>query len=40
MRQEEMMFLGMVRKPKKVEEIKKDPIKKAEETREQRKMTQ
>ena len=32
MRQEEMMFLGMVRKPKAEAEKIKDPIKKAEET--------
>ena len=37
MRQEEMIFLGMVRKPKTEEEKAEDPIKKAEETRRQRK---
>lgn len=40
MRQEEMIFLGMVRKPKTEEEIKEDPLKKAEETRRQRKEIQ
>jgi len=37
MRQEEMIFLGMVRKPKTDEEILNDPMKKAEETRRRRK---
>ena len=40
LRQEEMIFLGMVRKPKTEVEVKKDPVKRAEETREHRKMTQ
>lgn len=37
MRDEEMIFLGMKRKPKTEEEIKNDPLKKAEETRALRK---
>jgi len=40
MRQEEMIFLGMVRKPKTEEEIAKDPMKVAEETRRLRKERQ
>ena len=40
MRQEEMIFLGMVRKPKSEEELAKDPIKEAEETRRLRKERQ
>ena len=32
MRQEEMIFLGMQRKPKTEEEKKNDPIKEADET--------
>ena len=40
MRQEEMVFLGMVRKPKTEEEKKNDALKKAEETRRQRKEVQ
>ena len=35
-----MIFLGMVRKPKTQEEIADDPLKKAEETRRQRKEIQ
>ena len=40
MRQEEMIFLGMVRKPKTEEEIKEDVLKKVAETRRQRKEIQ
>jgi len=40
MRQEEMIFLGMQRKPKTEEEKKNDPIKEAEKTQNTRKMIQ
>mmetsp|Transcript_7758 Transcript_7758/g.9342 ORF Transcript_7758/g.9342 Transcript_7758/m.9342 type:complete len:148 (-) Transcript_7758:1892-2335(-) len=40
MRQEEMIFLGMQRKPKTEEEKKNDPIKAAEETQDYRKKIQ
>ena len=36
MRQEEMIFLGMARKPKTEEEIKNDPLKVMEKTRQER----
>lgn len=38
MRQEEMVFLGMARKPKTKEEMKNDPIEKMLKTQEDRKM--
>ena len=37
MREDEMIFLGMKRKPKTQDEIKNDPIKKSEKTRADRK---
>jgi len=37
MRQEEMVFLGMLRKPKGTDEIENDPCKKQDGTKEQRK---
>jgi hypothetical protein len=37
MREEEMIFLGMKRKPKSDDEIKNDPIKESETTRDNRK---
>ena len=37
MRQEEMIFLGMVRRPKTVQEQREDPILKSNETRRIRK---
>ena len=40
MRQEEMVFLGMLRKPKGPDEIENDPIKKQDGTMEQRKQAQ
>ena len=40
MRQEEMIFLGMQRKPKTEEEKKNDPIKASEETQDTRKKIQ
>lgn len=40
MRQEELIFLGMARKPKTKEEMKKDPIKRMTETMKARKYTQ
>ena len=40
MRQEEMIFLGMQRKPKTEEEKKHDPIKEAAETQDNRKKIQ
>ena len=40
MRQEEMIFLGMQRKPKTEEEKKNDPIKAADETQDYRKKIQ
>jgi len=39
MRQEEMVFLGMLRKPKNHDEIENDPLKKQEQTMEQRKQS-
>ena len=38
MREDEMIFLGMKRKPKTQDEIKADPLKKSEKTRGERKM--
>ena len=40
MREQEMIFLGMKRKPKTQDEINNDPIKKAEKTRDARKNSQ
>jgi hypothetical protein len=40
MRQEEMVFLGMARKPKTKEELKNDPIERMKKTEEDRKMKQ
>lgn len=40
MRQEEMVFLGMARKPKTKEELKNDPVEKMLKTQEDRKMKQ
>ena len=40
MREQEMIFLGMKRKPKTQDEINNDPIKKAEKTRDARKNIQ
>ena len=40
MRQEEMIFLGMVRRPKTAAEVMRDPIKIATETRIRRKQVQ
>ena len=40
LRQDEMVFLGMARKPKTKEEMKNDPIEKMKKTQEDRKMKQ
>jgi len=40
MRQEEMVFLGMLRKPKGTDEIENDPVKRQNGTKEQRKQQQ
>lgn len=38
LRQDEMVFLGMARKPKTIEEMKNHPIDKMEKTKDERKM--
>lgn len=40
MRQEEMVFLGMARKPKTKEEMKNDPIERMKRTEAERKLVQ